>query len=126
MVKRLLKGIFGRDASEPPIGSTAANDAIRAKLSEMDDDGSIRRHVRHFVYPGSGSDTALRIRVIEMLGEVGLEVSDENFHDGLVAEHHAVVADAAFDNLTIGLVTGLSQMGWIYDGWECAVVGDDS
>ena len=119
LFKRFLKP---NAAADEPAGSKAANDQVRETIREMGDDGKSERHVRHFVYPIPAEKPVPRSEILELMEAIGLEVSDANFHEGLVAEHYAVVASDAFDALTEGLRDEIASRGWEYDGWECAVV----
>jgi hypothetical protein len=46
------------------MGSPAANDAVRAQLKKMGDDGAQVRHVLHYAYPAPGTGLAMRPAMI--------------------------------------------------------------
>lgn len=103
------------------MGSPAANDAVRAQLRKMGDDGAQIRHVLHYAYPARGTDLAARPAMIAELTARGFEVSDAAAEGGLVMEHYRSVVADDFDALTQDLHDWFAARGWGYDGWECAL-----
>ncbi len=105
----------------PAIGSCEANDAVRAQLARMGDDGAATRHVVHFAYPDKTADMSRRDALIGDLKAKGFEVKDAVHEKGVTFEHHRPVTPGDFDTLTSELRDWFSARGWDYDGWECAV-----
>jgi hypothetical protein len=65
-------------------------------------------------------------RFLSLLFGRQLNTADQVEHGGLVAEHHAAVAGGKFDQLTLEVSTAMREIGWKYDGWECAVIAKES
>jgi len=107
-----------------PMGSPESNNLVRAQLKKMKDDGAKTRHVIHYAYPQNGADLSLRDAMIEHLRADGYDVKDAVQDHGLVLEHYREVASGAFDAVTGDLSRWFAEMGWTYDGWECAVVNE--
>ena len=97
---------------------------VRAQLKKLGDNGATTRHVIHYAYPQDGADLSLRDALIEHLRADGYEVKDAVHDRGLVLEHYREVASDAFDAMTVELSRRFAEMGWTYDGWECAVVNE--
>lgn len=108
----------------PPLGSSVSNSLVRAQLKKMGDDGAKTRHVIHYAYPQDGADPSLRDAMIERLRADGYDVKDAVHENGLVLEHYREVASEAFNAMTVDLSRWFAEMGWAYDGWECAVVSE--
>ncbi|NWG92822.1 MAG: ribonuclease E inhibitor RraB [Parvularculaceae bacterium] len=106
----------------PAMGSCEANNAVRAQLAAMGDDGAAVRHVVHDAYPTKGADMSTGRDLVETLETRGFEVSDAANENGVVFEHHRTVAPDDFDAATTGLEASFATRGWDHDGWECAVV----
>lgn len=106
----------------PLMGSCEANNAVRAQLARMGDDGVAVRHVVHYAYPEPDADMAERAGLVEALKARGYEVSDAVNPNGLVFEHHRSVAAADFEAATTELKEWFAARDWDYDGWECAVI----
>ena len=126
-----LRGLFEKrgDATrilpvaggEPaPMGSSAANAAVREALLAHGDDGSVPRHVVHWAYPASEGAASLA-EISEYLRKGGFDVSEAS-DGGVQFEHSSEVASVEFDGLTLELYRVMNASGWEYDGWECAVV----
>ncbi|SDW93085.1 ribonuclease E inhibitor RraB [Litoreibacter albidus] len=122
MIKDLLNSIVARFRRPLELGSAKANQLVLDQIAEQGDDGTEDRHVRHFAYPKRGAQPAGRDRAVDLFAEAGLEVSDTQYHNGLMGEHHVPVATDEFNQLTNGLREEFARMGWEYDGWECAVL----
>jgi len=107
-----------------PAGSKAANDQIRAVLAQYDDDGSAPRHVVHHAYPKDehARDKGTARRVI---GWKMSQFTNASSEEGLVFEEIRDVASEAFDAATDKLRRDLEEIGWVYDGWESAVVAEE-
>lgn len=103
------------------MGSPEANDAVRAQLAAMGDDGAAVRHVLHYAYPGKPPNPVERSAMVSALAARGFEVRDAAAKDGLVLEHYRPVTADDFDELTAELSAWFAERGWNYDGWECAV-----
>lgn len=106
----------------PAMGSCEANNAVRAQLAAMGDDGAAVRHVVHYAYPMKGADMSKRDDLVAALKTRGFEVSDAVNENGVVLEHHRTVAPSDFDAVTTELKDWFATRGWDYDGWECAVI----
>ncbi len=106
----------------PMMGSCEANDAVRAQLARMGDDGAATRHVIHYAYPEKSADMTARDALVDDLKAMGYEVKDAVHENGVVLEHYRPVAPSDFDTLTNELKDWFATRGWAYDGWECAVV----
>lgn len=117
-------GLFNIFSSKPKpkMGEAESNDAVRAQLTAMGDDGSQTRHVLHYAYPEKGADMSVRPTMVAELKDRGFEVSDAAADNGIVMEHYRSVAPNDFDAFTTELSEWFSGRGWLYDGWECAVV----
>ena len=63
-----------------------------------------------------------RSQVVDLFTEVGLDASELDIRGGVLGEHYAAVGTPEFDNLTKVLTETLAEMGWDYDGWECAIL----
>ncbi|MEL7488722.1 MAG: ribonuclease E inhibitor RraB [Pseudomonadota bacterium] len=117
ILQRLLR-LFRKQA----MGAPASNDAVRAQLTALGDDGAATRHVLHYAYPERTADDADRDSMRNDLIDRGFKVSDAASGNGFVLEHHREVASNDFDALTADLSAWFAARGWDYDGWECAVV----
>ncbi|WP_298863756.1 hypothetical protein [uncultured Sulfitobacter sp.] len=100
---------------------------MRGNLGGHGDDGSAGREVSHFCYPDpSLTDVVSQKDVTEVFGEKGFLVrvllSDDGGPDWLEMVHHSEVASAAFDMVTEWFLLRLGSLGWVYDGWSCAVI----
>lgn len=117
----------GDDQPDAPIGWPASNDMVRGNLAEHGDDGTAVREVSHFCYPDpSLSDVAAQNDVMAVFDEKGFLVrvlaSDDGGPDWLEMVHHAEVESGGFDMVTEWYLLRLSSLGWVYDGWSCAVI----
>jgi hypothetical protein len=101
---------------------TARNDAVRAELATLGDDGKAIRHVVHFAYPLDGANHSSRSKIVAELRARGFEVKDAAAANGLVFEHYRSVAGEEFDEFTAELKAWFRAAGWDYDGWECGIV----
>jgi hypothetical protein len=127
MLARLLSRLFGRQLdTADQVGQGRGNDAVRRALQQAGDDGREPRHVLHYVYPDTNEDEMSKQRAEATLAEFGFSVKPAVEHGGLVAEHHAAVAGGKFDQLTLEVSTAMREIGWKYDGWECAVIAKES
>ncbi|MXQ07674.1 hypothetical protein GQ651_07430 [Alphaproteobacteria bacterium GH1-50] len=97
------------------------NDAVRKALAGYGDDGTRPRHVIHFAYAKKGGQDAAAAEEIirRYLAPDVLEPAEVG--DGIRFEQNREVASAEFDAMTDGLERDLAEIGWEYDGWECAV-----
>lgn len=111
-----------RRPPKPVMGSPAANDAVRAQLRALGDDGAAVRHVLHYAYPDSGADASQRPAMMTALSARGYEVKDAAANDGFVMEQHRSITPDDFDKATAELSAWFAERSWGYDGWECAVV----
>jgi hypothetical protein len=109
------------------LGETEANDQVRAALSERGDSGIVPRDVRHYAYPQPGNqNAALEASIMVDLLKQGFVVEALE-PAGVRFSQTREIASPDFDALTQGLQRSLTNVGWIYDGWESALVqGDNS
>lgn len=111
------------DVSEPAVGTQAqGNDAVRANLASMGDNGRRRRHVIHYAYRLESAGAAGKVDIEANLQERGFGLRESEQDDLVIFDHYASVAGSEFDRLTETLDRQMSQLGWGYDGWECAVI----
>ena len=123
MLGGLLKALFGGGAAPD---NAAGNAGVRAQLAAMGDDGTIPRHVLHYVYPNKKHDSAPREDIAAFLAGFDFDVVRDAEQDGgFVMEQNREVASAEFDAFTGHLTDTLRDMGWDYDGWECAVATEE-
>ena len=103
-------------------GQAARNGMIREALAGQGDDGRRARQVSHYVFPdlagAAATDTALKAAV----AGYGFSARFTAAGDGLILEHEREVASEAFDAEVAGLIEVMDQLGWQYDGWDCAVM----
>lgn len=128
-LKNAVGRLTGRRPATPkppvvgPVNQAIANDKVRAQLLKEGDDGSLERHVVHFAYPVDGAEDALsKDEIKDILSAPGLAFSESEDSAGIVFEMHREVASASFDSMTQAFADNLRELGWRYDGWECAVV----
>lgn len=121
MIRSVLSWVFGLFRKPLVLGSPAANALVIAQIAQQGDDGSEERHVRHVAYPGRDQPGGLSFAV-DILTEAGLDASEAQYRRGVLGEHYAAVATPEFDQLTEQLRDDFAQLGWEYDGWECAVL----
>ncbi|NND17944.1 MAG: hypothetical protein HKN98_05130 [Silicimonas sp.] len=102
------------------------NDGVRAALAGYGDDGTAVRHVIHFAYPMKKS-TGSADDAVGVISEHFTPKTAEptGVDGGLRFEHYREVASGDFDQLTDQLEADLAEIGWDYDGWECAVEAGD-
>ena len=103
-------------------GQAARNGMIREALAGQGDDGRRARQVSHYVFPdlagAAATDTALKAAV----AGYGFSARFTAAGDGLILEHEREVASADFDAEVAALIDVMDQLGWHYDGWDCAVL----
>jgi hypothetical protein len=109
------------------MGEKAANDQVRLAMAQYGDRGVAPRDVRHYTYPQPGNPRAAPVAVvIRLLKKQGFAV-ETLAPVGLQFSQTREIASPDFDALTQGLQRSLTNVGWIYDGWESALVqGDNS
>ena len=122
MVLELMKRLIGRKPLQ--LGSPEANKLVITHIAKDGDNGLSERHVRHFAYPVEEQRKGDKLDVFEVFTDAGLGVSDSEFRGGVLGEHDSAVATAEFDQLTDGLRVEMEKLGWVYDGWECAILRD--
>ena len=122
MVLELMKRLIGRKSMQ--LGSPEANKLVIDHIAKDGDNGLSERHVRHFAYPDGKNPKGNKLDVFEVFTDAGLGVSDSEFRGGVMGEHESAVATSEFDALTDGLRAEMEQLGWVYDGWECAILRD--
>ncbi|PTX55732.1 hypothetical protein C8N43_0374 [Litoreibacter ponti] len=121
MITGVLRRITGLFRKPLLIGSPEANKLVLAQIAQQGDDGLSERHVRHLAYPMRDAGAKDRSHVVDLFSEIGLDPSEAAMRGGVMGEHHAAVATPEFDHLTGLLRETLEEMGWEYDGWECAI-----
>lgn len=121
MIKSLLNKLFGRGTSLD-IGSPEANALVIVEIKKQGDDGQQERHVKHTAYPSRDGGALERSQVVDLFAEVGLDPSELDYRGGILGEHYAAVSTPEFDTLTTAMRIALAEMGWEYDGWECAIL----
>ncbi len=108
---------------KPSLETISKNTDVRKALVAHGDKGSAIRHVRHFLYP-EFFPVRKRDELIIRLQALGFAVASAADDHGLIAEEQREVASADFDSLTESLERMMRDIGWQYDGWECALVKD--
>jgi hypothetical protein len=116
---------FFKRKRPPMMGSPSANDAVRAQLAKLGDDGVRVRHILHYAYPCKEADVSRRPDMVADLEARAFAVRDAHSNKGLVLEHLRAVAPDDFDALTAELSAWFAERGWDYDGWECAVASGE-
>jgi hypothetical protein len=96
------------------------NGKVRAALAQHGDDGSVPRHLMHFLFRCDDA-TKTEAEMASMLIPLGFEVDLSKCEGGIIAEEHREVASEDFDCLTQSLSNLAEAHGWTYDGFECAV-----
>lgn len=117
----------GDDQPVAPIGWPASNNLLRGNLADHGDDGTAAREVSHFCYPDpSLADAVAQGDVMAIFDEKNFLVraleSEDGGPDWLEMVHHAEVASVGFDMVTEWFLLRLGSLGWVYDGWSCAVI----
>ncbi|MFY0691593.1 MAG: hypothetical protein JXR14_06685 [Paracoccaceae bacterium] len=122
-LKRLISGgdraALSGDAAEA--GSAASNTAVRLHLSRQGDLGLTPRIVTHFMYPDAGLSPGPRSHVADIFSDLDGALSDAHERNGFVFEQTCNLHPDTFDVFTEKLRRDLRELGWTYDGWECAV-----
>jgi hypothetical protein len=106
---------------ETPMGSKAANDALRQMLRIHGDDGTAPREVVHYAYPSKHHTPSPPQAVRDYLAAHDGEVRNAVQKGGLLFIQQRDVLAETFDPFTAKLRADLAALGWDYDGWECAV-----
>ncbi|AMY69257.1 ribonuclease E inhibitor RraB [Frigidibacter mobilis] len=103
-------------------GQAARNGMIREALAGQGDDGRRVRQVSHYVFPDLAGEAASDGALKAAVAGYGFSARFTAAGDGLILEHEREVASAAFDAEVAGLIETMDQLGWQYDGWDCAVL----
>ena len=117
-----------QSGDQPPVGSPASNEIVRANLRALGDDGLSPRKIRHLGRPGP-EEAAPAEEVVEDFGlslstfGFRAEVEEIEGETWVILAHVAPVTAEALDRWTAWLDRTLAEMGWIYDGWDCDVQG---
>ncbi|MEM9422815.1 MAG: hypothetical protein AAF986_09980 [Pseudomonadota bacterium] len=109
----------------PPKGHSqkADNERVRAQLAEMGDNGLAPRHVCHYFFARRWPlKRCPQADIIANLRELGFAAHPTD-KKGVMCDAFGPVAGDGFDRLTESLFTLGCDNGWIYDGWECQVLG---
>lgn len=122
MITSVLKRLVGLFRKPLVIGSPEANQLVLDHIAKQGDDGRAERHVRHTAYPMRDAQARDRSFVVDVFTEVGLDASEAIIRGGVLGEHYASVATPEFNVLTASLRDTLEELGWEYDGWECAIL----
>lgn len=118
--------LMKRRAAQPMAGGTEFNQSIRYQINSMGDDGTATRHILHYAYPDEDQRLQKPSEIRALARKHGLTHRDAAHDGGFVFEHHREVASTNFDRFTAEFAVQLRELGYDYDGWECAVVlGDD-
>ena len=105
---------------KPALATIKKNNDVRRVLAANGDNGTTERLVQHFLDP-EFFPVRKRDQICHRLKELGFTIVAANGDHGLIAEEHREVASPDFDSVTEALERMMSDQGWQYDGWECAV-----
>ncbi|NNK77122.1 MAG: hypothetical protein HKP40_00275 [Litoreibacter sp.] len=108
------------DLGDP--GTAASNTAVRLHLSRQGDLGLTSRMVAHYMYPDAGLSLGPRSHVADIFAGIDGALSDAHERNGFVFEQKCNLHPDTFDVFTESLRRDLMELGWKYDGWECAVI----
>lgn len=116
-----LPRLFASEPCEPPC-QREGNDRVRSQLVQMGDDGAAPRPVTHYFFAKRfARRKATPQEITAYTATLGLSVHDTS-RTLVVLTAEASVTGDDFDQLTEHLFAYGQSVGWVYDGWECAVV----